>query len=92
MTDGLRKAVFFVLLIALAIVGYKYMIRPANDNLSEAKERVQSKLDKLEEFEKAKQQRQAEMMKKYFKDFMQRVFINFRFQQIYLGIWSEFTP
>ena len=53
MTDGLRKAVFFVLLIALAIVGYKYMIRPANDNLSEAKERVQSKLDKLEEFEKA---------------------------------------
>ncbi|MHC4640486.1 MAG: type IV pilus inner membrane component PilO [Planctomycetota bacterium] len=53
MTDGLRKAVFFILLIALAIVGYKYMIKPANENLAEAKERVQTKLDKLEEFERA---------------------------------------
>ena len=53
MTDSVRKAVFFILLIALAVVGYKYMIKPANENLSEAKERVQTKLDKLEEFEKA---------------------------------------
>ena len=53
MTDGLKKAVFFALLIALAIVGYKYMIKPANKNLTEVKQRVQAKLDKLEEFEKA---------------------------------------
>jgi len=53
MTDSVRKAVFFILLIALAVVGYKYMIKPANKNLGDAKERVQTKLDKLEEFEKA---------------------------------------
>jgi type IV pilus assembly protein PilO len=53
MTDSVRKAVFFILLIALAVVGYKYMIKPANKNLADAKERVQAKLDKLEEFEKA---------------------------------------
>jgi type IV pilus assembly protein PilO len=53
MTDSVRKAVFFILLIALAVVGYKYMIKPANKNLADAKERVQTKLDKLEEFEKA---------------------------------------
>lgn len=53
MTDSVRKAVFFILLIALAVVGYKYMIKPANKNLANAKERVQTKLDKLEEFEKA---------------------------------------
>jgi type IV pilus assembly protein PilO len=53
MTDSVRKAVFFILLIALAVVGYKYMIKPANKNLADAKERVQGKLDKLEEFEKA---------------------------------------
>jgi hypothetical protein len=44
----------------------------------------------LEEFEKAKQQKQMEMMKKYFKDFMQRVFVNFRFQKIYLGNYLMF--
>lgn len=53
MTDSIRKVVFFILLIALAVVGYKYMIKPANKNLADAKERVQAKLDKLEEFEKA---------------------------------------
>ena len=53
MTDSVRKVVFFILLIALAVVGYKYMIKPANKNLADAKERVQAKLDKLEEFEKA---------------------------------------
>ncbi len=53
MTDGFRKAVFFVLLLGVAVAGYQYMIKPANKHLFEAKERVQAKLDKLDEFEKA---------------------------------------
>jgi Tfp pilus assembly protein PilO len=53
MTDSFRKAVFFVLLVSVSVVGYQYMIKPANIHLSEAKERVQVKLSKLEEFERA---------------------------------------
>jgi len=53
MNGGFRKAVFFVLIVSVAVVGYKYMIKPANEHLAEAKERVQAKLDKLEEFERA---------------------------------------
>ncbi len=53
MTDSFRKAVFFVLLVGVAVAGYQYMIKPANKHLFEAKERVQAKLDKLDEFEKA---------------------------------------
>lgn len=52
MTSGFRKAVFFVLLIGLAVVGYQYMIRPANKHLAEAKQRVDAKLEKLTEFER----------------------------------------
>ncbi len=52
MTSGFRKAVFFVLLLGVTVVGYQYMIKPANKNLAEAKGRVQAKLDKLTEFEK----------------------------------------
>ena len=53
MADSFRKAVFFVLLVSLSVVGYQYMIKPANRHLSDAKERVQVKLSKLEEFERA---------------------------------------
>jgi len=52
MTSGLRKAVFFVLLVGTAVVGYQYMIKPANKRLAEAKGRVEAKLAKLTEFEK----------------------------------------
>jgi len=52
MTSGFRKAVFFVLLLGVAVIGYQYMIKPANKHLVEAKARVQAKLDKLAEFEK----------------------------------------
>ena len=51
MTSGFRKAVFFVLLLGVAVVGYQYMIKPANKHLAEAKGRVQVKLNKLAEFE-----------------------------------------
>ncbi len=53
MTGGFRKAVFFILLVGIAVVGYQYMIKPANSNLAMAKERVDAKLTKLAEFEKA---------------------------------------
>jgi Tfp pilus assembly protein PilO len=53
MNGSLRKAVFFILLVSVAVAGYQYMIRPANKHLYDTKERVQTKLDKLEEFEKA---------------------------------------
>jgi len=52
MTSGFRKAVFFILLLGIAVVGYQYMIKPANRHLARAKERVDTKLAKLVEFEK----------------------------------------
>jgi type IV pilus assembly protein PilO len=53
MTSGLRKIVFFILLLGIAYAGYQYMIKPANKHLANAKQRVQAKLDKLGEFQKA---------------------------------------
>lgn len=53
MTSGLRKAVFFVLLLGVAFIGYQYMIKPANRHLAQAKGRVQMKMAKLAEFEQA---------------------------------------
>jgi type IV pilus assembly protein PilO len=53
MTSGFRKAVFFVLLVGVAIVGYRYMIKPANKRLAEAKTRVEAKLARLAELERA---------------------------------------
>ena len=51
MTNSFRKIVFLVLLVGLAVVGYQYMIKPANKNLAEAKNRVDTKLDDLAKFE-----------------------------------------
>ncbi len=53
MTSSFRKAVFFVLLLGVAVIGYQFMIKPANKHLTEARERVERKLTKLNEFEKA---------------------------------------
>jgi type IV pilus assembly protein PilO len=52
MTGGFRKAVFFVLLVGIAVVGYQYMVKPANRNLAMTKEQLEAKLAKLAEFEK----------------------------------------
>ncbi len=52
MNSGFRKAVFFILLLGIAVVGYQYMVKPANRHLTRAKERVEAKLAKLAEFEK----------------------------------------
>ncbi|HUW18748.1 MAG TPA: type 4a pilus biogenesis protein PilO [Sedimentisphaerales bacterium] len=51
MTSGLRKVVFFVILLGVAVVAYQFMIRPANKHLAEQKVKVRTKLAKLTEFE-----------------------------------------
>jgi type IV pilus assembly protein PilO len=53
MTSGLRKIVFFVLLLGVACVAYQFMIKPANRNLAEMKAKVEEKTSKLAEFEEA---------------------------------------
>jgi Tfp pilus assembly protein PilO len=53
MTSGLRKAVFFVLLLGVAYAAYQYMIKPANKHLTEQRAQLQTKLVNLAEFEKA---------------------------------------
>jgi type IV pilus assembly protein PilO len=53
MNSGLRKLVLFVLLSGVVCIAYKYMIKPANRRATEQKTRVQSKMAKLTEFEKA---------------------------------------
>jgi len=53
MTSGLRKVVFFILLLGVALLAYQYMIKPANRHLAEHKVRVRTKLAKLAEFEAA---------------------------------------
>ena len=52
MTSGLRKIVFFLLLLAITYIAYRYMIRPANERLAVQRARVQAKLAKLNKFEK----------------------------------------
>jgi type IV pilus assembly protein PilO len=53
MTGNFRKAVFSILLVGVAVVGYQYMIKPANKHLAEAKGRVETKMAQLADFEKA---------------------------------------
>jgi type IV pilus assembly protein PilO len=53
MTSGLRKAVFFILLVGLAYVAHTYMIKPANLHLAQEKARVEQKLAKIRELERA---------------------------------------
>jgi len=53
MTSSLRKVIFFVLLVGVAGAGYRYMIKPANQRLAEARQRVEGKRAKLAEFEDA---------------------------------------
>jgi type IV pilus assembly protein PilO len=53
MTSGLRKVVFFVLLVGVACIAYQFMIKPANKLLAEGKAKLQVKSAKLKEFEQA---------------------------------------
>jgi Tfp pilus assembly protein PilO len=53
MTSGLRQAIFFILLVGVAALGYQGMIKPANRKLAEAKQKLEGKRAKLSEFEQA---------------------------------------
>ena len=53
MTSGTRKFVFFVLLVGLSYVAYAYMIKPANQDFIEKREKMQQKAAKLSELEEA---------------------------------------
>jgi type IV pilus assembly protein PilO len=53
MTGNFRKVVFFVLLLGVAVVGYQYMIKPANAHLAETKSRLDSKVAQLAKFQQA---------------------------------------
>jgi type IV pilus assembly protein PilO len=53
MTGGLRKVVFFILLVGVAYVAYQFMVKPANKHLAEHRAKVEAKLAKLAEFEDA---------------------------------------
>ncbi len=53
MTSNLRKLIFFIVVLGVALVAYQYMIKPANENLAQTKKSLRQNLDKLREFEKA---------------------------------------
>ena len=53
MNSGMRKIIFFVLLVALAYVAYAYKIKPANEGLILQKNEVSQKQAKLDELKKA---------------------------------------
>lgn len=53
MTSGFRKIVFATLLCGVGIVGYRYMIKPANKNLADSKGRLETKLAQLSKFGEA---------------------------------------
>jgi len=52
MKSGLRKIVFFVLLVGLSYVAYQYWIKPVNSKLVIQKAELHTKLTKLQEAEK----------------------------------------
>ena len=53
MSSGIRKAIFFVLLLGVSAAGYQYMVKPANLKLADARQHVDAKRAKLAEFEEA---------------------------------------
>jgi len=53
MASNLRKLIFFILVLGVSLIAYQYMIKPANEHLAGAKLRVNNKLSKLREFERA---------------------------------------
>lgn len=53
MSGNFRKMVFFVLLLGMAVIGYQYMIKPANQHLADVKNRVDTKVAQLAKFQQA---------------------------------------
>jgi type IV pilus assembly protein PilO len=64
MTGSFRKAVFFILLIGTIVVGYQYMIRPANRYLVEKKQQKNTKKAKLLELQQIKAETQSSLSSK----------------------------
>ncbi|MHC4259521.1 MAG: type IV pilus inner membrane component PilO [Planctomycetota bacterium] len=52
MKSGVRKIVFFVVLVGVAYLAYQYWIKPVNERLAEQKTRLHVKLGKIEDAEK----------------------------------------
>ena len=53
MNSGTKKLLFFIVILGISYVAYQYMIKPANKNLTENKQRVEAKYEKLAELERA---------------------------------------
>lgn len=53
MSSGVKKIIFFLVLIGIAYIGYQFMIKPANAHLAQVRKRTEQKMEKLHQFEKA---------------------------------------
>ncbi len=53
MSSGLRKFLFFLIVVGVTCLAYRYMIKPANKALSDQKSRLESKAAKLAELKQA---------------------------------------
>lgn len=53
MTSSFRYLIFFVLIIAMAYVSWAYMIKPANENLTQERAKMEVLRAKLDELEQA---------------------------------------
>jgi type IV pilus assembly protein PilO len=53
MNSGVRHIIFFVLIIAMVYVSYAYMIRPANEHLTQQRMQMEASRAKLAELERA---------------------------------------
>ncbi len=51
MKSNLRKLIFFIVVIGVALVAYQYMIKPANGSLAKAKTNLRKNLDTLRKIE-----------------------------------------
>lgn len=53
MTSSIRHLIFFVLIIGMAYVSWAYMIKPANEHLSQQRTQMEQQQSKLDELERA---------------------------------------
>jgi len=53
MTSSIRHLIFFVLIIGMAYVSWAFMIKPANQNLSEQRDDMEKQQAKLNELQRA---------------------------------------
>jgi type IV pilus assembly protein PilO len=54
MNSNLRKLIFFIVVIGVALIAYQYMIKPANENLAKAKNDLRKNLETLQKIEEQK--------------------------------------